>query len=129
MNMSIRRYENLGAMDEIVRRLNVHIVPVLSNAPGFISYSIVDAGAGVAVAISAFETQAQADESTRKVGDLVRQHLAPLAPTPPQVTVGEVVLHKTKWARRWRADRMRSPSTPCCRRGSRGGRGRKARRG
>ena len=84
------------ASREVVRIPDERLVPDFSKAPGFIEYYVVDAGGGVGATISVFETQAQADESSKRAADLVRKHLAPLVPTPPQVTVGEVRLRKTK---------------------------------
>jgi len=46
------------------------------------------------VSTSVFEDQAGAEESNRRAADWVRQNIAPLLPSPPQITAGEVVAHK-----------------------------------
>jgi hypothetical protein len=47
--------------------------------------------------IGFFETSAQADESTRVTSSWLREEKLEMAlPNPPKITVGEVVVHKTR---------------------------------
>jgi hypothetical protein len=71
-------------------------VPLISQIPGFLAYYWVDAGSSMMVSTSIFEEQAGAEESNRRAADWTRQNIATLLPNPPQITVGEVVAHKTK---------------------------------
>jgi hypothetical protein len=87
--ISMRRYEGVTHLDEVVRRAEDGFVPIISGTPGFIAYHIVDAGNGVAVSISVFESQAGADESTQRAASWVKENLAQFIPNPPQVTAGE----------------------------------------
>jgi len=80
--------------NEAARRVNEGFVPIISQVPGFVAYYWVDAGGGVMVSTSVFEDQAGAEESNRRAADWVRQNIAPLLPSPPQITAGEVVAHK-----------------------------------
>jgi hypothetical protein len=50
----------------------------------------------VLVSISVFETQAEEKESTRMAAQWVKQTVAPLMAGPPEITEGEVIVHKTK---------------------------------
>ncbi len=96
MYATVRRYEGVTDPREAARRVNEGFVPLISQVPGFLAYYWVDAGGSVMVSTSIFEDQAGAEESNRRAADYVRQHMAPLLPNPPQITAGEVVVHKAK---------------------------------
>jgi hypothetical protein len=85
-----------GSVDELMRRVNEGFVPIISRGAGFMAYYAVNAGGGVVASISVFETQAGADESNRMAADWVKQNLASLLPTPPEITAGEVGVHKAR---------------------------------
>jgi hypothetical protein len=61
---------------------------------GFLAYYGVEAGEGVLVRTSVLEHKEAEEQSTFRAGGFVAEHLAPLAPNPPQVTAGEVVSYK-----------------------------------
>jgi len=94
----IRRYAGLDprAVDEVARRVNEELVPIISQIPGFVAYCALHTGADVVASISIFEDQAGADESTTKTAVWVKQHLASLVPNPPQFTAGHVIASKFK---------------------------------
>ncbi len=91
MYATVRRYEGVTDPAEAGRRVSEGFVPLISQVPGFVAYYWVDAGDGVMLSTSVFDDQAGAEESTRRAGDFVREHLASLLPNPPQVTAGQVV--------------------------------------
>jgi hypothetical protein len=71
--------------------------PRLSKLPGFGGYHLVEADEGVVSSIGFFDTSAQADESTRVTSNWLREEkLETALPNPPKITVGEVVVHKTR---------------------------------
>lgn len=95
MYASIRRYNmDPGSVDELMRRVNEGFVPIISRGAGFMAYYAINAGDGVVASISVFETQAGAEESNRMAADWVKQNLASLLPTPPEITAGEVGVHQ-----------------------------------
>jgi len=95
MYVSVRRYETDPAVvDEVMRRAEESFVPIISKTPGFIAYYALDAGDGVVATISMFTDQAGAEESTRLAADYVRANLASLVPNPPEISAGEVKVHK-----------------------------------
>lgn len=95
MYASVRRYEmDPGSVDELMRRVEEGFVPIVSRAPGFIAYYALDVGDGVVASINVFEDQAGAEESDRRAADWVKENVASLLPNPPQVTAGEVIVHK-----------------------------------
>ena len=70
--------------------------PDAERAPGFNSYSLIDAGDGVMTSVSFFDTAAQADESNRIAASWLReQKLEQALPNAPKITSGDLVVHKT----------------------------------
>ncbi len=95
MYVSVRRYEmHPLAVDELMQRVEEGFAPIISKAPGFIAYLALDAGDGVVASVSMFADQAGAEESNRLAADYVRANLASLVPNPPEITAGEVKVHK-----------------------------------
>ncbi len=97
MFTSIRRYEGLspGTIEEITKLVKEEFVPIVSAGAGFIGYHLVDAGNGVMVTISLFETEAAAEESNKAAASWVKETLSGLLPNSPQITAGEVRIDKT----------------------------------
>jgi hypothetical protein len=99
MHATIRRYESIdqSRKSEVLKKIDENLVPTLSELPGFNGYSVIDAGNGVMTSVGFFDTAAQADESTRIAGSWLReQKLETALPTPPKITSGNVVVHKTR---------------------------------
>jgi heme-degrading monooxygenase HmoA len=96
MYASIRRYKTSpGAAAEIAQRVNQGFVPIISQAPGFVTYYVVDAGNDLVASVSVFQNQAGAEESSRMAADWVKQNIASLFSGPPEITAGAVTVHKT----------------------------------
>jgi hypothetical protein len=97
MYVAVRRYEGVTDPSEVIRHVNEGFLPIISEVPGFVNYSFVDAGEGVLLSISVFEHQSGAEESTWRAGEYIGEHgLASMFPNAPQVTDGEIVAHKAK---------------------------------
>ena len=95
----IRRYEAIdqSRTAELVKKIDTSLAPRLSKLPGFGGYHLVEAGDGVVSSIGFFDTSAQADESTKVASTWLREEkLETAVPTPPKITVGEVLVHKTR---------------------------------
>jgi hypothetical protein len=95
----VRRYEgtDMNRQDEMFREVGEGFLPNLSETPGFVGYFFVDAGDGVAASIGIFETREAAENSTRAAADYIReQNMQDILPNPPQVTAGEVRVHKMR---------------------------------
>ena len=92
MYVSVRRYvTDPKSVNEVVRRIREEFVPIISKAPGFLNYHVLDMGNGVLASISMFENKAGAEESDRLAANWVRT-LGSLLPNPPQITAGDVVV-------------------------------------
>lgn len=98
MYAAIRRLKvKPGLIDEAVQRIENGFVPLISSVPGFVEYVGMQVGEDEGLTISFFETQEQAEESTRRAAEWVKQNLAPLAAGPHEiVAVGEVRFRKAK---------------------------------
>jgi hypothetical protein len=99
MYATIRRYEAIDQtrVGELVKKIESSLAPRLSKLPGFGGYHLVEAGEGVISSIGFFDTSAQADESTKVASNWLREEkLETAVPNPPKITVGEVVVNKTR---------------------------------
>jgi len=101
MFATVRRYEGIDPShkDELTKKVGESLAPRLSKLPGFSGYFLIDTGEGVMSSIGLFDTSTQADESTRVASDWVRdEKLESILRSPPKVTAGEVIVHKTNGA-------------------------------
>jgi hypothetical protein len=91
MYVSVRRYvTDPKSVNEVMRRIREELVPIISKAPGFLNYHVLDAGNGVLASISMFGNKA-GEESNRLVANWAKT-LGSLLPNPPQITAGHVVV-------------------------------------
>jgi hypothetical protein len=96
----IRRYQiDAKNVEQIVTRAKTGFLPLVTHLPGFATYSILDAGKGTLVTLSGFTTSSGAAESTKAAATYVKEHLAALVPSAPEVTSGEVKLMERAAAR------------------------------
>jgi hypothetical protein len=65
---------------------------VIAELDGFRAYYLLRTTDGNAVSISVFDDQSGAEESTRSAAAWIKENLADMSISPPQVTSGEVVL-------------------------------------
>jgi heme-degrading monooxygenase HmoA len=91
----IRQYEGLDATtrETATMKANEELRPILSKAPGFVSYELVkpDTTDGTVASISVFETRAHAEESAKVAEEWVRSNLPSMA--RPSKLAGELVAH------------------------------------
>lgn len=96
MYAAIRTYRiDPAKRAELARRVESAFIPIVSKAPGFVAYYVVDAGDGKIASVSLFQDRSGADESTRRAADWVKRDLTDIIQNPPDVTAGEVVVHKS----------------------------------
>ena len=93
MYASIRKYRiDTEAFAALKVRVEDGFIPIISGLPGFVSYMVVDAGDGVVVSVSVFESEDAAEQSTAAAGAWVRENLSDAITEPPEVTAGEIAL-------------------------------------
>jgi heme-degrading monooxygenase HmoA len=99
MYASVRQYTiNPGHehVSEAVREAQAGLGPIISQAPGFVAYYVLDGGNNVVASISLFESRAAADAADRMVADWIKQHLTAFVASPPSVLEGEVIAQQAK---------------------------------
>jgi heme-degrading monooxygenase HmoA len=91
MFVTIRSYSGSELADVLAARES-EIRDVIAELDGFRAYYLLRTTDGNAVSISVFDNQGGADESTRTAAAWIKENLADMSLSPPQVTSGEVVL-------------------------------------
>ena len=81
-----------GSVGELMRRLDEGLMPVISAAPGYVAYYVIDSGDGVVSAVSIFDDEATAQASNRLAESWVRENLGPMVPGPAEVISGRVMV-------------------------------------
>lgn len=96
MWVTVRRYEGIPDAAKAARLVGETFIPMISKIPGFIEYFLVDAGNGVIVSTSVFQSRAGEEESTLKAKQwrLNNPEANAALPNPPQITAGKVVGYK-----------------------------------
>jgi hypothetical protein len=98
MHATVRRYDGIDSsrIAELVKKSDETLLPRLSKLPGFSGYYLIETMDGVMTSINLFDTSAHAEESTRVSSEWIREEkLEAALPSPPKVTLGEVVAFKT----------------------------------
>jgi hypothetical protein len=96
MYVTVRHYEGVSDTSEVARIANEGFLPIIREITGFVDYYFVDAGDGVMVSTSIFESASGEEESNWRAGQFIEQHLTPLMPNPPYNTAGEAVAHTAR---------------------------------
>ncbi len=95
MYISIRRYNvKHDSVNEVIERAEKGFVPIISEAPGFLMYDLVDTGNDTLTTISTFQNQAEAENSNVLAAGWVKENLSSLITEPPTIMSGRVGIHK-----------------------------------
>lgn len=86
-----RRFKAIRSVAEAAKRAETGLAPMLIAATGFKGYHIIDAGDGVGLSVTMFETREDADRVKDRALDWIRQNLSDLYQGEPEVTAGEVI--------------------------------------
>ena len=91
----IRQYEGLdeSTRQTATRKANAELRPILSNAPGFVSYELLEPEGpdGAVTSISVFDSRAEAEASGKVAQEWVTKNLPDMA--TPHHMAGELVAH------------------------------------
>jgi heme-degrading monooxygenase HmoA len=91
----IRQYEGLDAetRQTATHKANHELRPILSKAPGFVSYELLkpEGNDGAVTSISVFNSRAEAEASTSIAQEWVHKNLPEM--TKPHHVAGELVAH------------------------------------
>jgi hypothetical protein len=88
----VRRYSgNTDLADALVQNQD-DVKGIISQVAGFRAYYLVKGADGDAISISVFDDQNGAEESSRAAADWLRENLADMELSPPEILGGETVL-------------------------------------
>ena len=93
MHATLRRYDGIGGSQDQVIQVGRQLAAVLSRAPGFISYALLELGDGMLATVSVFETQAELEAANRLIVAWVATHRTLLTAAGEAVS-GEVLVQK-----------------------------------
>src|SRR5688500_17122695 len=80
LHATICRYDGVTASIEEVMQAGRQLASVLSTAPGFVSYAVLDAGDGVLVSVNVFDDQTNLEAADQLIVRWVAEHRAALLP-------------------------------------------------
>jgi len=89
--LTAKRFEDVIDLEKVAQRVREGLATMMSELPGFVSFTCAEADENVLVTTSVFETQRGAEESDRREAVWASENLGFLVPHPPQVTAGEVM--------------------------------------
>jgi hypothetical protein len=92
MYATVRSYSGSPGLVDALLANEGDVRRVVGEIDGFRAYYLVRTSGGEALTISVFDDQAGADASNRAAADWLRENLADLSVSAPQVSAGEVVL-------------------------------------
>jgi quinol monooxygenase YgiN len=97
MYTTIRRYNiKPDSMPEVIKRAENGFVPIVTKAPGFLTYDLVNTGHNSLTTISTFEDRAGADQSNKLAEGWVKDNLASFITEPPTIVSGETGIHRSR---------------------------------
>jgi heme-degrading monooxygenase HmoA len=71
----IRKYDLVpGSVEEFIQQVQKSLVPIINRVPGFREYSLVEIGDNEVIAISIFDSLADAKVSARQTAAWVAEH-------------------------------------------------------
>jgi len=94
MQVVVRKYSGKGATElfDMLETRKAELDPLMRSAKGFVSYTLARSDSG-GYSITICQDQAGIDESTRLAKEWVVKNASHLTVTPPEVSVGTVLLH------------------------------------
>ena len=97
MHASVRIYRNLRDFDELARRIETGLVPILEGIPGFRGYYAIRCGETVGVSVGLFEDEEGARASNEKGAAWGKEYLAKFSDGQrPEMLAGRVLVGVTR---------------------------------
>lgn len=88
MHVVIRRWTSAAALADAMQQRETEVRELLQSVPGFVAYYAIRDGDTVAT-VTVCRDRAGTQESTRRAGEWVRQHVTGAAIGAPEITEGE----------------------------------------
>ncbi|MET0069267.1 MAG: hypothetical protein ABW096_04455 [Candidatus Thiodiazotropha sp.] len=94
MYAMIRKYQfDQSKGEDVDRKIQEMFLPLLEKVPGFVTYYWLDTGEGSGASLTVFQDKAGVEESLHIAANFVRDHMAGIEVSSPEVTQGEVRAH------------------------------------
>ncbi|MBV9357785.1 MAG: hypothetical protein JO023_19910 [Chloroflexi bacterium] len=94
MHATLGRYDGIsGESQDKVIQVGRQLAAVVSKAPGFVSYALLEVGDGTLATVSVFETRAELQAADRLIAAWVAMHRTLLTPAGEGVS-GEVLVQR-----------------------------------
>lgn len=107
-----RRFTSMRSVEEAAKRAEAGLAPILQRNPGFRGYYIVDAGDGVGMSITVFESREAAEKSRDEALGWIEKNLSDLYKEPPLITAGETIVRVEAQAAAGRAAETGAEARP-----------------
>jgi hypothetical protein len=90
MYVVVRRWRNAATLADAMTSRSQEVEELLRGVPGFVAYYAVRHGEELTT-ITACDTQAGTQESTRRAGEWVKQNVSASPPGAPEIIEGETL--------------------------------------
>ncbi|MDB5640980.1 MAG: hypothetical protein JWN07_297 [Hyphomicrobiales bacterium] len=91
MHLVIRKFPHLHSVHDAAQRAATGLMAILSKEPGFIGYSIFDAGDGVAGSVTYYKDRESALAANALAHSWITQSLLDMFDGEPEVLLGEIL--------------------------------------
>jgi hypothetical protein len=91
MHLVIRKFPRLHSVREAAQRAETGLMTMLRKEPGFLGYSIFDAGDGVGGSVTFFQTEANARAAIELARIWIRESLLDRFDGEPEIVIGEIL--------------------------------------
>jgi heme-degrading monooxygenase HmoA len=92
MHVVVRKYTLAGSSEELMRRAEKEILPVIRALPGFRAFHVVDCGGRGMMSIGFWDSKVAATRSSEVAREWVSRSAIGLIPFPPDLLEGDTVL-------------------------------------
>lgn len=94
LHATICRYDGVTGPIDAVMDAGRQLASALTQAPGFVSYALVEAGHGVLVSVTVFDDPTDLAAADQFIVRWVAEQLAAVLSRPPEVITGEVIVQR-----------------------------------
>jgi hypothetical protein len=91
MYATVRRYVGNEDLADQLKGRRDEVKALIEDVPGFVAYYLIKADDG-AVSITVCQDRSGAEESNSVAASWLRENMPEVAPSPPEVSAGEVVI-------------------------------------
>ncbi|TCM17792.1 hypothetical protein EDF56_105135 [Novosphingobium sp. PhB165] len=91
MYVVVNRVKVKGSFKDASSQAEAGLLPILRQSPGFVGRYNIDAGDGVGVGITVFESAGHWAAAVPAIADWVGKHIYPLYESEPTMTCGDLI--------------------------------------